>query len=204
MKKIYVLSVLFLTMAFFVSCKENAKNEAKPVEKTYSADAKTTVINWTAYKTTAKLPVKGQFTEVTIENAPKGASAVEALNGLKFSIPISSVFTKDTIRDGKLKKFFFGTLKNTELISGSIAMLTDSTGTVNLTMNGLSKPLPISCAIVDQKATIEALMDLNDWEAQPALDALNVVCNEMHTGPDGISKTWSEVKIEVIADLKYE
>jgi len=204
MKKIYLLSALVLTAIFFSSCKENVKNEANPIEKTYSADAKTTAINWTAYKTTAKLPVKGQFTEVTIENAPKGASAVEALNGLKFSIPISSLFTKDTIRDGKLKKFFFGTLKNTELISGSIAMLTDSTGTVNLTMNGISKPLPISCGIVDQKVTIEALMDLNDWEAQPALDALNVVCNEMHTGPDGISKTWSEVKIEVIADLKFE
>jgi hypothetical protein len=31
-----------------------------------------------------------------------------------------------------------------------------------------------------------------------------VVCKDLHTGEDGISKTWSDVKIEVIAILKYE
>ena len=47
-------------------------------------------------------------------------------------------------------------------------------------------------------------MDLENWKAQAALDALNVVCFDLHKGVDGISKTWSEVKIEISAVLKYE
>lgn len=204
MKKIYVLPLLLLMATFVTSCKENAKKEVNSSEKTYFVAADSTAVSWTAYKTTSKVPVKGQFQEVTIENAPKGKSVTEALNSLNFSIPVSSLFTKDTIRDGKLKKFFFATLKNTELISGSFEMLNDSTGTVNLTMNGLTKPLPVSCAVSNQNVTISALMDLHEWEAQTALDALNVVCKDLHTGEDGISKTWNDVKIEVVTYLKYE
>ena len=71
-------------------------------------------------------------------------------------------------------------------------------------MNGISQVLPITFVISDQMVTLEALMDLDNWQAQTALEALNVVCKDLHTGPDGISKTWSEVKIEVATYLKYD
>ncbi|MDD3722297.1 MAG: hypothetical protein PHW92_07405, partial [Lutibacter sp.] len=117
MKKIYVFPLFLLTIILFNACKENVKKEATPVEKTYSVLADSTIINWTAYKTTAKVPVKGQFLKVTIENAKKDTTVLGALNGLKFKIPVSSLFTKDTIRDGKLKEFLFGSMKNTSLIT---------------------------------------------------------------------------------------
>lgn len=47
-------------------------------------------------------------------------------------------------------------------------------------------------------------MDLKNWKAQAAINTLNVVCFDLHKGEDGISKTWSEVKIEISAVLKYE
>ena len=204
MKKLFVSSVLLLAMVAITSCKENEKKEAKPTGKMYTAEAKTTTINWTAYKTTNKVPVKGQFTKVTVENTKNASTPLEALNGLKFNIPVSSLFTKDTIRDGKLKKFFFGTMKNTQLISGTIAMDTETSGSVELTMNGISKALPITVIIKPEMATIEATMDLDNWQAQLAIEALNTACNELHSGDDGIPKTWSEVKIEVTTHLKYE
>ena len=52
--------------------------------------------------------------------------------------------------------------------------------------------------------TIEAVMDLDNWQAQLAIEALNIVCKDLHSGDDGISKTWSEVKIEVATYLKHE
>jgi len=202
MKKTQLIGLLFLTIIASYSCKE--KKEAKPIKKGYSVEAKKTTINWIAYKTTKKVPVKGQFTEVTIKNSKTASTALEALNGLKFKIPVNSLFTKDTIRDGKLKTFFFGTMKNTQVISGTITMNNETSGSVELTMNGISQVLPITYIISDQMVTIEALMDLDNWQAQLALEALNTVCKDLHSGDDGIPKTWSEVKIEVATYLKYE
>lgn len=204
MKKIFVLSLLLVTTLSFTSCKKKEKKETKPTENLYSVEAKKTVINWTAYKTTSKVPVKGQFSKLTIENTKKASTTMEALNGLKFSIPISSLFTNDTIRDSKVKKFFFGTLKNTNLISGTLTIDNESSGSVDITMNGISQVLPISYLISDQMVTIEAIMDLDNWKAQAAIEALNTVCKDLHTGDDGVSKTWSEVKIEVETYLKFE
>lgn len=108
-----IIHLLLIIIVVVTSCKEVKKSPVKTPEKGYSIDTKTTTINWIAYKTTSKIPVKGQFTKVNIDQTKKSTTALEALNGLKFDIPVSSLFTKDTIRDGKLKKFFFGTMRNT-------------------------------------------------------------------------------------------
>lgn len=204
MKKINFLALLIITVSVIVSCKKNVKNENLHPAKMYTVMADSTKINWTAYKTTAKVPVKGQFSEITIENAKKDSTVLGALNGLKFKIPVNSLFTNDTLRDGKLKKFFFGSMQNTSVIKGTVQMNKENTSTVELTMNGITRELPIAYIITDNKVSIVGNMELDNWQAKAALEALNVVCKDLHAGDDGISKTWSDVKIEVIAVLKYE
>jgi polyisoprenoid-binding protein YceI len=204
MKKLITISLLLLAVLSFPSCKNKDKKQKKELEKGYTVEAKTTKINWTAYKTTSKVPVKGEFTKVSILNSKKAATAKEALNGLKFDIPVKSIYTKDTIRDAKLRKFFFGTMKDTDIIKGTISMNNENSGSVELTMNGVSQILPITYVISDQMVTIEALMNLDNWQAQLAVEALNAACYVLHSGDDGISKTWNEVKIEVATYLKYE
>ncbi|HEY9168171.1 MAG TPA: YceI family protein [Lutibacter sp.] len=202
MKKIYVFPLFLFAIILLNSCKENVKNEAIPVEKSYSILADSTVISWTAYKTTAKVPVKGQFTEITIENVKKDSTVLGALNGLKFKIPVSSLYTMDTIRDAKLKEFFFGSLKNSSTITGTVNISKENGSTVEISLNGITRELPIAYIITDNKVTIVGNMELDNWQAKAALEALNVVCKDLHTGEDGISKTWSDVKIEVIAVFK--
>lgn len=205
MKKIYVLPLfLLIMMTLLNACKENVKTEEKPAEKTYAVMADSTSINWTAYKTTAKVPVKGHFSKITIENEKKDSTVLGALNGLKFKIPVNSLFTNDTIRDGKLKKFFFGSMENTSVIKGTLHMNNENTSTVELTMNGITRELPIAYIVTDNKVSIIGNMELDNWQAKAALEALNLVCKDLHTGDDGVSKTWSDVKIEAIAVLKYE
>jgi hypothetical protein len=65
-------------------------------------------VSFTAYKTTDKLAVGGTFKEITLTNTTE--TALGALNGTKFSIPVSSLFTNDATgtRDPKIIKFFFG------------------------------------------------------------------------------------------------
>ncbi len=204
MKKIYLLVLFLITISFITSCKKKVKEENPLTEKMYTLLADSTIINWTAYKTTAKVPVKGQFSELIIENAKKDSTILGALNGLKFKIPVNSLFTNDTLRDGKLKKFFFGSMQNTNFIKGVLHMNNENTSMVELTMNGITRELPIAYIVTDHKVTIVGNMELDNWQAKAALEALNVVCKDLHTGDDGISKTWSDVKIEVIIVLNYE
>lgn len=206
MKKVHLLSFLFFVTLIFISCKENKKEESEKniEEKGYLIDINNTSINWIAYKTTSKTPVKGWFNNFTIESLSKKSTAKDALDQIKFSIPVSSLATNDTIRDGKLIKHFFGSMVNTSEITGMLLLNNENSGTAEITMNGISHQLPINYQINDNLINIEAVMDLENWKAQAAIDALNVVCFDLHKGEDGISKTWSEVKIDISVALKYE
>ena len=206
MKKTFALSIIALTILAFNSCKEttNKNEEQKIAQKSYSIDLDKSSIHWTAYKTSEKVPVKGQFMTFNIENIKKGTSAKDALNGLKFSIPVSSIFSKDSIRDGKLNTFFFDIMKNTKLITGTLTIGSENSGTVDLTMNGIDKEMPVTYTLENDIMTINAMMNLDNWQAQAALKSINEACKVLHTGPDGITKTWNEVDIEVIVPVKQE
>lgn len=204
MKKIsYLVIALALSI---VACKDNKKEtteeniEVTATEK-FVAKPEATSVKWTAYKTTDKLPVGGEFTVLKFDEK-SGTSAEDALNNLNFSIPVSSLFTKDPSRDAKLKESFFGAMLDTELINGTIKV-TNGNYVASLTMNGVTKDLPLAVEITDERrVTMKATMNLADWDALGALESLNKVCFDLHTGPDGVSKTWEEVAIEVSTFLR--
>ena len=205
MKNNYLNLLLVLTLTLVVSCKNTTKKEKISTdEKGYTVDQKTTTVNWIAYKTNDKIPVKGQFTQLNLENSSKSKTALEALDNLKFSIPVSSLFTNDTIRDNKLKKFFFGVMDNTELISGTLKITEHNKGTATLLMNGVESSFPIEYKKNGQMLTISGTLNLDSFNGNKAIQSINKVCFDLHKGADGISKTWSEVKINVITYLKTE
>jgi len=189
-----VLSVVILS----------ASGIQKKTAKVYKIIPEETTVNWTAYKTTDKIPVSGIFKEVIIENKQSGSSIYEVYNGLKFNLPIQSIFSQSALRDGKIKKYFFAKMINTAKISGVIQLVDNTNGKVKITMNGVSEELPIKFKISDNSITIDAVMDLDNWKAQLALSALNDACEDLHAGPDGESVTWSEVKIHVTSKVKIE
>ena len=201
MKKTILYSVIIL-LIITVSCndKKIEKSNNKELSTAYSIDLKNSIVHWTAYKTTAKVPVKGVFQELKIRNPKTSSSLVGLLDGLEFEIPVSSIYSKDTIRDPKLIKFFFGTMENTTHLRGKFKIQENGNGNISLTMNGLTKDLPISYIVENEHIKVNATMDLNTWQAKAAISALNIACNELHKGPDGISKTWNEVTVS--ADIK--
>ncbi len=196
MKKILNLSLILIISISFFACEKEKKQEEKPVvESTYSIDATQSTVQWTAYKTTDKLPVKGTFNEINIKNSNSGSTAVASLEGLEFEIPVSSIYSKDSIRDGKLNKFFFAVMENTLSLKGTFSVKDDSNGQIEISMNGLTKELPFTYEMSKDTIVISATMDLNNWQTENAIESLHQACLELHTGPDGISKTWDEVGI---------
>ena len=206
MRKISIL-LLTITLSVFVSCKEEKKEttttEVVKTTKQFVVKPEATSVKWTAYKTTDKVGVNGEFTTVKFDNK-SGATPEEALNNLSFSIPVSSLFTNDATntRDAKIKNSFFGSMIDTDLISGTLKYK-DSKYVASLTMNGVTHDLPLEVGIEDERrVTLKGTMDLNNWNAIEALNALNKVCFDLHKGADGVSKTWEDVAIQIETYLR--
>ncbi len=209
MKKHIIPLLLCLLTLSIVSCKKEVKKEgdkatteAPKKQAAFSLQNATHSIQWIAYKTTEKVPVKGQFKKINILNSGEGNTAKEAINNAEFSIPVSSIFTADSGRDFKIRKFFFGAMDNTDLLSGKLVLENDSIGHVNLTMNGLTNKVPFNYTLNGKSFNLIGKMDVLAWKAEKALDSLNTICKELHKGADGVSKTWNDVALQVTTSFK--
>ena len=196
MKKIINFSLITILSIALFSCGKEKKQEEKPVsEVSYSIDAEKSSVQWTGYKTTDKVAVNGTFKEINIQKMNSGNTPAASLEGLEFEIPVSSIYSKDTIRDGKLKRLFFGVMENTISLKGKFSVKDASNGNIAISMNGLTKELPFTYEMSKDTILINATMDLNIWETENALASIHQACLELHTGADGVSKTWDEVGI---------
>ncbi|RCW91470.1 YceI family protein [Winogradskyella arenosi] len=207
MKSTKFLAVLVILTLGLTSCKEEKKEVKTESTETidnavkYVIKPNATSVKWTAYKTTEKVPVGGEFSTLNFD-AKEGATPQEALNNLEFAIPIENLFTKDESRDLKIKTSFFGSMLNTEFIKGKIKYI-DNAYVASITMNGVTADLPLEVSITDERrVSLKGVMQLKDWNALGALEALNKVCFDLHKGADGVSKTWEEVAIEVNTYLR--
>tara|TARA_R110002049_G_scaffold329_17_gene1914 strand:+ start:9236 stop:9877 length:642 start_codon:yes stop_codon:yes gene_type:complete len=196
------LSLLLITG---ISCKDAKKGEDGPAVELEAASSEkfslvkdSTKVSFTAYKTTEKLPVGGKFTKINITNTTEGNTAMEALNGTTFSIPVSSLFTNDATgtRDPKILEFFFGVMENTELISGVFKVAGENNCYIKLTLNGKTENILLDHTMNGENSfSFSGVMNLENWDALNAVASINKACEALHTGKDGVSKTWSEVTV---------
>ncbi|WP_179376439.1 YceI family protein [Winogradskyella wichelsiae] len=207
MKSTKFLSLFVILTLGLTSCKQEKKEDkTEPIETVdnavkYIIKPNGTSVKWTAYKTTEKLPVGGEFATLNFD-AKEGSTPQEALNNLEFAIPISNLLTKDESRDLKIKTSFFGAMLDTEIIKGKIKYINDAY-VATITMNGVTEDLPLEVSITDERrVSLKGTMHLKDWNALGALEALNKVCFDLHKGADGVSKTWEDVAIEVNTYLR--
>jgi hypothetical protein len=197
-KIVYAFFVGISIIVNLSSCKsESKKEDADKVAAPFALKYAKNDIHFTAYKTSEKIPVGGQFSKIEIVSGGTGNSVKEAINNTEFSIPVSSILTKDSSRDYKIKKFFFGVMSNTDLLSGKLLISDDSNGIAKITMNGETIDVPFTYTIVDKIFNMQATIDVNNWNASAALASLNKVCEDLHKGSDGVSVTWSEVALNI-------
>ncbi len=203
MKKLILLLASGLTlMATSCKKKEAPKQETTVATKDgYQISSSGSEVYWTGYKFTEKKGVKGKFKTINVTNAPVAATALDAFNGAEFSIPTSSVWSDNAIRDGKLKELFFGFMDNTEFLTGTFATK-GSEIVLNLKMNGETKEIPLKHTIQDRHVKLEGSLNMLEFGAVKAYNSIHKACEVLHTGTDGVSKTWEDVAIEALVFLK--
>ncbi len=190
--------VMLLILSGIISCQNNSqkekKNQEKPVETLYQIDS--VKINWTAYKFTSRAGVNGAFDKVDWKGLKKGKNGIEMLSSAEFKIDVSSLNTGNPGRDSTIVEYLFGKMMETNFIEGRVKNISDKKMTVVIRMNNREKPVDFDYTFSDNKIVAIGQIDLvKDFDASEPLYFLHTACKDKHTGEDGVSKTWPDVKL---------
>jgi len=162
-------------------------------------------VRWTAFKTTAKKPVGGQFDQVNVSVGEKSTKITDVLKTIKFNIPTSSTNTANDDRDAKIVNSFFGVMNATDLIIGQAkdAKGDNESGVCvfYLTLNNLEREVTLNYTLEDDLLKLTGEIDLLDFSGENAVASINKTCEDLHRGEDGVSKTWSVVELAIETTL---
>jgi len=213
MKKLF-LPLAVITVFTIASCGGDEIIKETPTENAeeicfYSYDNTTgTQVRWTAFKTTDKVGVGGQFDQVNVTAGDKSTKITDVLETVVFNIPTSSTNTVNEDRDSKIVKSFFGVLDATDIILGQVKSAegdnTSGTCTFYLTINNVEKEVVLNYTVENAIIKLTGEIDLINWGAENAVASLNEICGILHTGADGVSKTWPNVELAIETTLKKE
>ncbi len=218
MKKIFFSIAMIGSVAFFSSCgnEEHAPeetHEGTEIAKeqgevcTFSVDPSTVQLEWTSYKHNERTPVGGVFDMMELNNTVVAENAVETFKNATISINTRTVNSDNAVRDEKIKNSFFGTMDKTDFLTGKIIDVQGEEhghAVVRITMNGVEKDQEFAWKIEEGKVAFKSELNVEDWNAVPSLDSLNLVCEDLHKGADGVSKLWATVEVNITADINKE
>ena len=206
MKKLLYCGIVLACIA----CSSDTKTpEQKPAEikkeqkiESFSINKEKIKANWTAYKFTERAGVSGVFDKIIINNNMNGTTIQDVLNNVKFEIPVTSINSNNPERDKKIANYFFGTMKNTEALKGTINSISGNNKQgsckVSIQMNDITKPMNMEYHLVDDSYyVLKGILNLDNWDGQNAVAELNKVCKDLHIGKDGVSKLWPDVKVVI-------
>ncbi len=214
MKKIFFLN-LMISMILF-SC-QNDNKSTKSIEKPAKPEVQTprswvlntdkSSIHWTGFKTTDKIPVKGEFKNFEIKNIQSSENMPDAIKNAEVSINIFSIFSGNESRDKKLIEYLFQHMMETNKIDVKVTEIDTKNSVVKakIRMNNHEMEVPLKMTVDEQKGqlSLDGKIDLvKDFDAAKPLSFLNTACFDLHKGKDGISKTWPDVAIKAV--LKFE
>ncbi len=170
---------------------------------------KTTEVAITTYKHTAKNGVGIKFDSISVKGVGSNAKSIPKLFAdAQFKIPVSGLNSGKPDRDKKIREHFFGTMKKTSSIKGSVKKMKldgkKGSATLKITMNGNSQEVKMKLKKEKNALKMMGEIDVMNWKGKEALDALQKACEEKHTGEDGKTKLWSTVALNISTKLEVK
>ncbi len=183
--KFFTLSIIFGLLSF----------SAQSEDCTYTFSPDGVKVEWIAYKTPAKVGVKGSFTDLGYTKARSGKTLKGVMTGATFDIQTKSTATGDAARDMKIATFFF----KREKISGEIVSVDPEKKIIQLSvvMNETTKKVPMSYKVEGSTVMATGHVDVLDFAMNEHLAKITKACFAKHEG-----KTWSDVQIMLNADFE--
>ena len=197
MRKGLYLGAVLMAMGIFTACKSEptVSDEVQKETCFYRYNEGKSSLEWIAFKTNDKVGVAGGFNEILV-SSDKFEDPREVIESISFTINTASVETNNEERNGKIFNHFFETI-NTPKITGSIKSLGENgKAIIEITMNGISLDVMGDYELNHNAFMYETTIDVAAWNGTSGINALNDVCKDLHVGPDGVSKLWSEVQLK--------
>ena len=197
------LSLVLVCTLVVLAWLPNADATSKPAAEkcTYSLDSKDVKMQWTAYKTTEKAGVKGTFTKVSLVGKTSATSLGALAEGLSMELDGASVESGNAGRNVTIKQFFFEKFAPAFGIKASVSKFEgdDTKGKIHIAinLNGVTKTLPFAYTVQDGVLEAKGTMLMPDFSLKAAFDSLHNACGTLHTGKDGVPKTWEDVELMV-------
>lgn len=187
MKALLGLIIFFSTYAEAKTCYYKIKEDSAKV-------------TFTGFKYTEKTGVAGTFTEVSYKQ--KEAKSIRSLlKSISFDIKSKSLSTGNPARDATLRASVLGFLQQPEKITGKVVSATDKTMKIEMILNEKT-PVDFDYAAKDGKLTARGTLNLLENGLSKSLAALAKACQGLHTGKDGVTKTWPDVELIIEADYE--
>ncbi|MCB1214435.1 MAG: YceI family protein [Deltaproteobacteria bacterium] len=197
------LSACQTISSWFGDEKKESAEPSATMSCQYQAHPESFELQWTAFKTTEKIPVKGTFTNIQWLGAVQAPSFEELLKTYSVVIDGKTVETHNPGRNATVQEYFFGEWLNQAKIEGKVLGVegNEEKGKINieLSFNGVKKVLNFNYE-KDHEGLLRAKsgFSMPDFNLQKAFNAIHEACKGLHKGPDGISKTWEEIELELI------
>ncbi len=205
-------SLLGLSFLFFAACSsgDSSQNgDSKTVENIVQDTTNTlsTIKNlvvdsvkltWTAYKTMDKIPVSGTFKDIVYQFNTNTSKPLELLDDARMEIATATVFSGNEERDKKLWDYFFQMMMDTNQIEARVQQVNPSSDQAVIVIRMNNKEIPVTFALTTKDGRLQGDADIDvvkQFHAGRALYHLHTACEQQHTGPDGVSKTWPDVHL---------
>lgn len=181
MKKIVALAVIFIL------CGPLMANEC---------ELESFSVNWTAFKTPTKIGVSGTFEKPNLESKKSKADCfLSTLPTSTVHIDTATIKTDNEQRDAAIVTSLFKNMVKGKYIDAIIKRIDIERKelSVEITMNDKTRTIYMPFTSVENTFSAKGKIDLLNFSASDALNALNEACFEKHKG-----KTWSEVEISFV------
>jgi len=172
--------------------------QAHAKECHYSIEG-TPKFTWTGYKFTEKVGVNGSFDEIQFKQDKKSKSLASLMKSITFDINTASINSNSPLRDKKLALFIFGPNKNAGKITGMVSSFSKKKAFASITMNDTKRNVLFEVKENSNKIELTGKISLTEFNMLKSLKAIGEACKLLHTGQDGVSKTWDEVGLKVEA-----
>ncbi len=154
-------------------------------------------VKWTGYKTEAKAPVSGGFNTVKFD-ITSSDNLSDFLKSSKVTIDSRSLESKNAFRNNNIISTLFS-LASSETIEGSISKVDEKNKTLvlDVTMNNITKNVPMNYELLNGKIIAKGSIDILDYNLKDSYLAYAKKCASFHQ-----NKSFSDVGIEFSIPFK--
>lgn len=154
-------------------------------------------VQWTGFKTEKKVAVSGTFKDIKI-NIEKNDELTKFLKSAKVEIQTASFDSKNPGRDASITSTLFS-LATSKVIKGSIKSVDEAKKTLvlNVTMNEVSKEVPMAYDIKDGNIIANGTIEILDFDMKNPFLAFAKKCAVFHE-----NKSYSDVDVKFTIPFK--